>query len=75
MHEKITNRLDRQNRFGDIVPRNSMASAKLGRRRLSQFDRLCLRVLELIQNTVLERRKDVHTGNRKEELGRADIKI
>ena len=57
MNEKIFNRLDRKNRFGDLMPRSGMDHCKLGGRHLSQFDRLCLCLMELVHNFILDRRK------------------
>ena len=57
MNEKIFNRLDRKNRFGDLMPRSGMDHCKLGGRHLSQFDRLLLCLMELIHHLILKRRK------------------
>ena len=57
MNERIANRTDRKNRFGDIVSTCSMDSCKLGGRHLSQFDRLCLCLMEPVYHLILKRRK------------------
>ena len=58
MNEKIFNRLDRKNRFGDLMPRSGMDSCKLGGRHLSQFDRLLLCLMEPVYNFILGGKHD-----------------
>jgi hypothetical protein len=59
MNERIMGRTDRKNRFGDIRVRTDMDSIKLGRRDLSQCQRLFLRIMESIHATV-EIKKEHH---------------
>ena len=59
MNERIANRTDRKNRFGDIVSTCSMDSCKLGRRSHSQCEQLFLRIMESIHDAV-EIKKEHH---------------
>lgn len=60
MNERIMGRTDRKNRFGDLRISNDMGAVKLGRRDLSQCQRLFLRIMESISDTVLETKKEHH---------------
>lgn len=58
MNERINRREDRKNRFGDLRISNDMGSCKLGRRDLSQCERLFIRCMESIHNTILTIKKE-----------------
>lgn len=60
MNERIMGRTDRKNRFGDLRISNDMGNCKLGRRDLSQCQRLFLRIMESISDSVLETKKEHH---------------
>ena len=60
MNERIMGRADRKNRFGDLRISNDMGSVKLGRRSCSQCERLFLRIMEYISDTILTTKKEHH---------------
>lgn len=59
MNERIMGRTDRKNRFGDLRISNDMGNCKLGRRDLSQCQRLFLRIMESV-HAVVEIKKEHH---------------
>ena len=58
MNERIRNREDRKGRFGDcrVVP--AMDSCQLGRRDLSQCERLFIRCMESVHTALLSKEKE-----------------
>ena len=58
MNERINRREDRKNRFGDLRISNDMGSCKLGRRDLSQCERLFISIMESVHNTLLSTKKE-----------------
>lgn len=58
MNERINRREDRKNRFGDLRISNDMGSVKLGRRDLSQCERLFISIMESVRTALLGTEKE-----------------